>query len=467
MIIGLVGGILLGCLGVRLMTPASEETREIESSMQSRRHLPERWMRQSLAERAGMGEVNTRSEFLEQRRVNRSESARSPYRGEAWERNWLNTMPIEEVVALLESGEVRGSSDVWTVFKRWVAVEPEAALLALDRLTLTRDEKSAGVTAVYGYWVKQDPLGLLARFETMEQTLERESRAWNLIQEWQKEDPLMALKTLDRLGKLYAHPKTMVPRVRDGLLAALLKKDPEGAAQWVEELANPEEKKAMNEALVTARLSNRSASEAVEYILSESNDENLQNRLKEYWRAWTRQSPSDAVEGLMALPEDHSMWRGHVPDVVSSATVMAISMEKVDVLMESLSAMPSGERKRKILQGMVWGAANNDIDLGQRLIEQLPESRERRNAIDFFVGELASENMATAEEWVGALESSSSRDTAVKRFSLELVGSDPVGAAEWADSIEGAQPRQSTREKIHRRWREQDAEAADSWKESW
>jgi hypothetical protein len=320
---------------------------------------------------------------------------------------------------------------------------------------------------VYTHWARTDPLGLLEILTAGSGSLERESQAREFINAWGAENPEQALAALERLSALFARPAEQLAGIRDDLLAAWLAKDEDAPFEWIEALDDAAEREALMESLVTARLKQGSAGEAVDYILDRPGEGRLQESLAEYWREWATSAPVEALARMGALPEEHRFWHHDAAAVAQSSLVMATLTNQTAEVVGALDQIPEGPRRLQLLLGMIQGASSNDLGLARSLMERLPESREREEAAGWMMGAWVKSDLAAAGAWLQGQAPSASRDAATSSFSLGLVSENPALAAQWTEVIGNAPQRSRTREQIFARWRERDAEAADAWRATW
>ncbi len=392
--------------------------------------------------------------------------AGSPYRAVPTRAAAVEQLPLGDIIALLEAGELRGYDEIEAAFRRWLEADPLAAYQGMQRLPLADDDRRMAHQMVYAHWAKHQPEAMLTMLEKLPESEGKDNEAREFLGAWQREDPGQALRFLDRLAGLGGFGSD-AGKIQTDLLSAWLQKDAGAAERWVYALPPGSEKDALANAMEVARLGQMKDADAVQWISAHPDQRAAQQRLPEVLENWARRDPAAALARLAEFPADHPVWGHEASSIAQSAMVMSGMGKGAESLAATVNALPEGAAKRKLLLGLVEGATSTDFALAERLLAGLAESQERNQAASSFAELLARKDPAAASEWLLGLGSSPSRDIATDRFVATLAGDRPALAAEWADSIEDPAWAAQARYVIYSHWHESDAEAAEQWRQTW
>lgn len=390
----------------------------------------------------------------------------SPYRAVPTRAAAVEQLPLGEIIALLEAGELRGFDEIEAAFKRWLEADPLAAYQGLQGLPLADDDRRFARQMVFSHWARTQPEAMLGMLEKLPESEGKDNEAREFLGAWQKEDPGQALRFLDRLAGLGAVGADAA-KIQADLLSAWMQKDAAAAERWVEALPPGAEKDALGTAMEIARLGQMKDAEAVQWISTHPEQQAAQQRLPEILGNWARSDPAAALARLAEFPADHPVWGYEASSIAQSAMAGASLSKSEESLAAAVNALPEGAKKRKLLLGLIEGASSGDFAMASRLLAGLPESAERRQAAAWFAESLARKDPAAASEWLLGLGASESRDLATDRFAATLAADRPALAAEWADSIEDPAWAAQARYVIYSRWHESDAKAAEQWRHTW
>lgn len=409
--------------------------------------------------------IKSARDFMDLRR-DAADRTGSPYRASAREKAALAQLPLGELIALLEAGELHDLNEAAAAFQRWVETDPSAAYKKMLQLPLTTDQRHVARSMIFAHWAKTDPERMLGLLEKLPEGERKDVDAQYFLSVWQQENPGQALRFLDRLAGL-AGFGTDAEKIGEDLLEAWMAKDKEAASRWLEALPPGETKDALKDAMEAAHLSQMPLAKAVKWVREHPDQMAAQKRLPEILRNWATSEPAAVLAQLSEFPENHPVWAHEAASVAQSAMVTAAMSKQTEFLTKTVNDLPEGPAKRKLLLGLIRGATSGDFALARRLFAGLSESREREQAASWLSETLSRKDPVAAGEWLLGLDPSPSRDAATGRFAATLAADQPEFAAEWADSIADPDQAAGARHVVHAKWRERDPQAADQWRSTW
>lgn len=465
-----LGAVLLGlAVGIpvayRIPVPTAQSETEAQASLSPQERRGGLSLQAAAESRDPLAAIKTARDFTAHRREAAGRTG-SPYRAIPSSAAAVDQLPIQEIIALLEAGELRGFDEIGAAFGRWLEADPLAAYTNIQRLPLADDDRRMARSLIFSHWAKKQPEQMLGMLEKLPGSERKDMEARDFMAAWQKEDPSQAMQFLDRLAAIGVRGKDAA-RIREDLLAAWIEKDREAAERWLEDLPPGDAKSALEEATAVARLSLMKEAEALEWISAHPEQKAAQQRLPEILRNWANRDPATALARLATVPPDHPVWGAEASYLAQSAMLTATMHKSADSLVAAVVGLPEGPVKRKLQLGLVQGSISVDFALSKRLLDELPESREREQAASYFAEILTRKDPVAAGEWLLGLEASPSRDLATDRFTATLAADRPALAAEWADSIEDPARAAQARYLVYSRWHEGDPAAADQWRETW
>ncbi len=360
-----------------------------------------------------------------------ADAAGSPFRFRLRSLDRLESLSDGDLMALLEKGQLKDSTEVDRAFRRLAMVDPEGVLnrLLTGQFIVSKEADQRARERTIGVWVKSDPGGVLAFVEALDASDTRAALAADLVRAWARSDPQAAAEQLATLERLAGPVRG--ERIANELFSEWEKLGAEQAEAWIRSEAPPERQGELLDLVLLARAAETSPGAAIDLILANPESPALQASLVAHWRRWAMEDPQSAVEKFGELPEDHPMQR-HIGDIAQAE--LALSRDLQTALQRS-EQLPEGVVRRRYLQGLVNFGASNDTALALEALPHLPESREREEAMGMLTELWMRRDPEGLSRWLAGLDPSPSRDAAVGRFAELLVESDPEAAEAWEGTL--------------------------------
>ncbi len=274
---------------------------------------------------------------------------------------------------------------------------------------------------------------------------------------------LMVIAAEDAPERILEMGKDANNEVRAAAFAGLVKKDPQRARAFLDEVEWTAREVQMGRAVLFAELLNRDVAQALELFRGGS---------------WTLNPESTGAIGSACNDPDmrEKLWRAARDEDDAS---VRLQLSKGLIIGELMRGGAKGMRqafasanffdaklKAELVKEFAGDAMGSDPDETAAWIREAIPPQDVPKALASAVGEWARQDFNAAGTWLGKQPPSAERDQAIAGFAATVAHIDPAAAATWAAEISEPALRESALEKTLEKWKAKDPAAAQAWLEA-
>ncbi len=245
--------------------------------------------------------------------------------------------------------------------------------------------------------------------------------------------------------------------MRQGLLNALSRRDPEAALRWMKSSDLTEREKQEFTSMMALRVMRDDIAKGLK-LLREGTVGTRMNfagmgavsfapeKLPELVAAMRQPENADFRQDILKITMTTALLEGGVAAARSRVDELGITREEVADFM-GLGVMVGDPHPQEALAWM------HEVQTPEQWGQALPNA----------IGQWAQRDYNAAGQWLGTLEASPEKDIAIQRYVQTISNVDPQAAVVWADSIAGEGARAVSLTFAADQWLQKDKPAAEVW----
>ncbi len=296
---------------------------------------------------------------------------------------------------------------------------------------------------------------VVAAFETLPPSYERNMEMRLLMQAWARFDPAAALSYAKGLGN--TESRLAITEA----MTAWSEKDPDAALAWVRENIDPAEanKQGYLPGLISG-IATRDLGRADE-LLRSIEDRNAR------WQAsallvqrYLQQSPEEVMAWANSLPNEDPNLRNGILGQVSAA----LAKRDPQNCARWAETLEPGEGRNRVVSSLIAQWSRRSPSEAAQWAGDLDDISTRVHGMTQVVNYWAFKDPVAAAEWLDGYPRTAETDPVVQTFVNRVTTRDPASAADWANVIVDPKRRDASVRQVLKTWNHSNATSAEAWR---